>query len=131
MYVLYDGRVFPCCHPQAHRTMPVGELLSQTFPEIWNSAFYRSLRQGMRTGDVPAACCSCSIVHDPGTAPEEVAADGGELVGFYADREHASDAGESLGANRRVVAQHLGARMDEVDRLLDHISPSLLVPATS
>ena len=63
--ILFDGRVFPCCHPYAHKQMEIGNLNTRTFKEIWNSRHYRNLRVGLHTGNAPHICRSCSLVHNP------------------------------------------------------------------
>jgi radical SAM protein with 4Fe4S-binding SPASM domain len=71
VFVLYDGRVFPCCHPFAHQKMQLGDLRTQSFAAIWNDRIYRNLRTGMKSGDVPTICRKCSAVHNPPRAFED------------------------------------------------------------
>jgi radical SAM protein with 4Fe4S-binding SPASM domain len=89
VYVFYDGRVFPCCHPYSHQKMQMGDLRTQSFGEIWNGRDYRNLRAGMRTGDVPSICTNCSSAHDPPRVyedPDQVLA-GPSLAEHYAERD--------------------------------------------
>lgn len=91
LYVLYDGRVFPCCHPFAHSKMSVGDLRTQEFNEIWNGKLYKNLRAGLRSGDAPLACRTCSLVHDPPPDyedPERIATSH-TLADYYLERERA------------------------------------------
>jgi len=88
--ILYDGRVFPCCHPYAHKQMEMGNLNSQTFKEIWNSRHYRNLRVGLFTGDAPHICRSCSLVHDPPPEredPERLDREENCLQAHYGDQD--------------------------------------------
>ena len=100
VYVLYDGRVFPCCHPFAHCKMLVGNLGESSFSAIWNGRHYRNLRAGIKTGQVPQVCRNCSLAHDPPPAhedPDELAASL-ELADFYADQDLAPVVAEERGA---------------------------------
>ena len=65
VFLFYDGRVLPCCHPHSHNALPMGNLHEQSFAEIWNNDLYRNLRGGLHTGDAPPLCQNCSIVHSP------------------------------------------------------------------
>jgi radical SAM protein with 4Fe4S-binding SPASM domain len=89
VYVLYDGRVFPCCHPYAHAKYVMGDLRTQTFEQIWNGPEFRNLRAGLRSGDAPFACRNCSMVHDPPPAPEDpdAIASSADIATYYAGRE--------------------------------------------
>ena len=87
--ILYDGRVFGCCHPLAHQRMELGNLNQQSFEEIWNGRLWRNLRAGMKTGDVPQLCRSCSIVHSPPPIAEvagELETSAG-IADHYAERD--------------------------------------------
>ena len=88
-FILYDGRVFPCCHPTAHEKMMIGNLVTQSFSEIWNNHLYRSLRAGLFTGDAPEVCTGCSIVHDPppATGDAESLARSPALSAYYEGRD--------------------------------------------
>ena len=74
VFVIYDGRVFPCCHPYAQQKMQVGDLRTQSFAEIWNGVLYRNLRAGLARGEVHDICRACSIAHDPPPVAEDPAA---------------------------------------------------------
>jgi radical SAM protein with 4Fe4S-binding SPASM domain len=89
LVVLYDGRVFPCCHPFAHQKLQMGDLRTQSMSEIWNDRLVRNLRVGMRTGDVPETCRNCSCVHDPppGREDPDVLAASLDLSAYYANRD--------------------------------------------
>jgi hypothetical protein len=88
VHVLFDGRVFPCCHPYAHRKMQIGDLRRQDFAAIWNGRLLRNLRAGLKSGDVPAICRGCSAVHDPPPRedPERLAASP-DLTRHYQERD--------------------------------------------
>jgi MoaA/NifB/PqqE/SkfB family radical SAM enzyme len=71
IYVLWDGRVVPCCYPYGQEKMTLGNLGEQSFAEIWNGRLYRNLRVGMKRGDVLCVCRHCPVVHDVPVTPEE------------------------------------------------------------
>jgi len=88
--ILYDGRVFPCCHPYAHKQMEIGDLNRQSFKEIWNHRQYRNLRAGLARGDAPHICRSCSLVHNPPPEredPDLLSREGNSLEAHYGDRD--------------------------------------------
>jgi radical SAM protein with 4Fe4S-binding SPASM domain len=91
VFLFYDGRVYPCCHPFAHQKMQLGDLRTQSFSEIWRSTMYRNLRAGLFRGDAPSICRGCSIVHSPPPQYEDPdALNGGEskdLAGYYDGRD--------------------------------------------
>jgi radical SAM protein with 4Fe4S-binding SPASM domain len=67
MYVKHDGRVYPCCQSYALDGPPVGDLRTESLPEIFNSEEMRRLRrlhaQG-RGGEVDMCSrCSTPIPH--------------------------------------------------------------------
>jgi len=53
-YIETDGSVRPCCVFQ-----PLGNLLEQSFREIWNGPNYRQLRRTVNTPDMPEYCKQC------------------------------------------------------------------------
>ncbi|HUR27503.1 MAG TPA: radical SAM protein, partial [Planctomycetota bacterium] len=63
LYVFWDGRVYPCANPEAHRGDELGDLSTQDFAEIWNGRRFRNLRAGLAAGDVPEVCRRCPILH--------------------------------------------------------------------
>lgn len=72
IYVLWDGRVVPCCYPYAAEKMTLGNLAEQDFATIWNGLLYRHLRAGLKRGHVLSVCRHCPVVHDvPITLEEE------------------------------------------------------------
>lgn len=87
--VLYDGRVFPCCHPFAHQKLQIGDLRKESVADIWNDRQMRNLRVGLRAGDVPEICRNCSCAHDPppGREDPEVLASSPDLAAHYGDRD--------------------------------------------
>lgn len=130
-YVFYDGRVFPCCHPHAHAKMQVGDLRVQSFEEIWNGPLYRNLRAGLRTGDAPRICKTCSVVHDPPPEIEDPAAllAGPELEQFYARRELEPPTASGPAALLRWVDSYRGTK--EVELALTEIEHVCTVTAQS
>lgn len=89
LVVLYDGRVFPCCHPFAHAKMRLGDLRTQSVAEIWNDRQMRNLRAGLRNGDVPEICRNCSSAHDPPPGREDpsLLAASLDLAAYYGERD--------------------------------------------
>lgn len=87
LYVFYDGRVYPCGHPHAHEGTPLGNLHEQSFGEIWNGRAFRNLRAGLASGDAPALCLSCPIIHGwpLDEAPDWEA--NGDLVSHFGARD--------------------------------------------
>ncbi len=138
LFVLYDGRVFPCCHPHAHRKMQLGDLNVQSFAEIWNGTLMRNLRAGLQRGDVPLICRNCSIVHDPPPAYEDVDAilAGPDIAEYYGDRDLAPlascaeqpdlvDSMHRAGVIEYVDQieerqRYLESRVKRVDRVVNH-----------
>jgi radical SAM protein with 4Fe4S-binding SPASM domain len=63
LYVKHDGRVFPCCQSYMLNGAPVGDLRTQSLPEIFNSDEMRGLRKLHSEGrageiDMCARCCT-------------------------------------------------------------------------
>ena len=52
-----DSSVRPCC--EFDRSLPVGNLRSQTIDEIWNSEGLKHIRQQMLSGHQPEGCKNC------------------------------------------------------------------------
>ncbi|MGE5293930.1 MAG: glycosyltransferase, partial [Solirubrobacterales bacterium] len=59
--VLVTGEVVPCCHLQ---DLPVGNVLTQSFDEIWDGPTYQGLREAIRTGSekMPQRCKHCQLL---------------------------------------------------------------------
>jgi radical SAM protein with 4Fe4S-binding SPASM domain len=88
LYVFYDGRVFPCCHPHAHTKLPMGDLSRQSFREIWNGRAYRNLRAGLELGDPPPLCQRCSLMQSPPPVmenPGELEGQAASLGSYYGE----------------------------------------------
>ncbi len=113
LIVLYDGRVFACCHPLAHDKMQLGDLSTQSLEEVWNGTLYRNLRAGLRTGDVPDICRKCSIVNSPPPVIEDVEAyaDSPGIAAHY--KEPASDMRCQGGVLEYIESLRLHADMIE------------------
>jgi len=63
MYVKHDGRVYPCCQSYSLDGEPVGDLRTQTLPEIFNSNEMTGLRRLHTLGragevDMCRRCCT-------------------------------------------------------------------------
>jgi radical SAM protein with 4Fe4S-binding SPASM domain len=67
MYVKHDGRVFPCCQSYSLDGAPVGDLRTESLPEIFNSGEMRRLRrlhaQGRGAEIDMCSRCSTPIPH--------------------------------------------------------------------
>ena len=67
-YVSVGGDVTPCCMPGR----PVaGNLLEQSFEEIWNGPVYSAMRRGMITGQPFDCCAHCSVNREEGYQPTD------------------------------------------------------------
>ena len=51
-----SGEVFPCCSSPAS----FGDLMDQSFEEIWHGAEYRRLRAALLGGELPLMCRTCT-----------------------------------------------------------------------
>lgn len=63
MWIEFDGQVVPCSHPDARQHMVMGMVQETPFPEIWNGAEYRDLRELHESGrwvDHPI-CGRCEV----------------------------------------------------------------------
>lgn len=62
--VLSNGEVRPCCYI----TVSAGNLLRQSFEEIWNGPVYREMREAFSQGQMPRVCrlenCRCSLYYE-------------------------------------------------------------------
>ncbi len=118
VYILYDGRVYPCCHPFAHQKMQLGDLKEQNFSEIWNSSSYRNLRSGIVTGDAPLICRKCSLVHSPPPAfedPDEMQRSP-DVHGYYESRELDPDSTVQLELFEQMEKSGLLAYVEDLSR---------------
>jgi radical SAM protein with 4Fe4S-binding SPASM domain len=62
-YVDKDGRVYICCYAAGRNTGLLGNVHAQSLREIWHSAAYHDVREGLRTGaSVPTSCRQCTLV---------------------------------------------------------------------
>ena len=131
IFLFYDGRILPCCHPHSHASLPMGNLWEQSFTNIWNGHLYRSLRKGLFTGDAPPLCQSCSIVHSPPPRVEDVGellAPGNDLAAWYGDRDVCADeqpddvvAGNARLADDRVL-DYVATLEDELSQTRRHVT---------
>lgn len=131
LFVLYDGRVFPCCHPFAHQKMQLGDLSTESFEEIWNRRIVRNLRVGLRSGDAPPICKGCSLAHDPPPEYEDAARllAGPDLARFYGERDLEPLADPSTQMARtgwlewaEDVSAHAATLEREKARMAEHIA---------
>ncbi len=121
VFLFYDGRVLPCCHPHAHAQMPMGNLWDSSFAEIWNGPMYRNLRAGLHIGDAPPLCQTCSIVHSPPPKVENIddlLKPGNDLASWYEGR-NVSSFGPTPEPSP-AIAEHLVRIEDELARTLAH-----------
>lgn len=70
LYVLWDGRIVPCCYTFALDKMTMGHVGERALDEVWNGRLYKNLRIGMRTGDALSVCLHCPVVHDVPVTPD-------------------------------------------------------------
>jgi radical SAM protein with 4Fe4S-binding SPASM domain len=66
-----DGAVYPCC--RGPEELEMGNVLKQSFEQVWNGARYQEFRRRMFAGDYPDVCKTCVVLtgpaHFPGNAP--------------------------------------------------------------
>ena len=136
VYVLVDGRVYPCAHPLVQQGEPLGDLSTRSFAEIWNGRPFRNLRAGLAAGDAPAGCRSCFLMQNPPPTPEDsagVTGNGADLVSHYAERDLVPCGGEVpamwvldapaqalLGESLRRLNEEPGLLRDEIRQLTAH-----------
>jgi radical SAM protein with 4Fe4S-binding SPASM domain len=68
LYVKHDGRVFPCCSSYMLDGAPIGDLRTQTLPEIFNSEEMRGLRElhgAGRAGEIDMCARCCTAIPHP------------------------------------------------------------------
>ncbi len=68
MYVKHDGRVFPCCQSYMLDGEPIGDLRTQSLPEIFNSPSMRELRRlhsAGRSAEVDMCARCCTVIPHP------------------------------------------------------------------
>jgi len=64
-FVTYDGHVHPCCHTtqtgdrKAQNLRSFGNLIDNSFDEIWNNEGYTTFREKMPEGILPSQCGNC------------------------------------------------------------------------
>ncbi len=112
VYVLWDGRVYPCANPEAHQGDALGNLAEQGFDEIWNGRAFRNLRAGLASGDAPEVCRRCPILHRSAGPVEGASSD---LVRWFGERDLAPTAAGA--ATRELVDQTVESGLaDQVHR---------------
>ncbi len=68
LYVKHDGRVFPCCQSYNLDGVPVGDLRTQSLPEIFNSdemQRLRTLHGAGRAGEIDMCARCCTAIPHP------------------------------------------------------------------
>ncbi len=60
-FMFFDGRVYPCCHPDVDPKLFMGDLRKQSFEQIWNGANFQNLRRGLATPEPYPVCNACPI----------------------------------------------------------------------
>jgi radical SAM protein with 4Fe4S-binding SPASM domain len=58
-YITWDGYVTPCCNLPIPETLNFGNVLEQSFNEIWNSDKYVNFRKLLKRGNPPQLCKTC------------------------------------------------------------------------
>jgi len=59
IYVATTGDVVPCCTIADPQVMCMGNLLEQSFSDIWNGSKYIAFRKSIRAGRFPRCCFQC------------------------------------------------------------------------
>ena len=54
------GHVYPCCYPDAHRMLGMGNLHQKRFRQIWYGRPFQTLREGKHSR-IPYPCNNCSL----------------------------------------------------------------------
>jgi radical SAM protein with 4Fe4S-binding SPASM domain len=62
-----DGAVYPCC--RGPKELQMGNVLEQSFEEIWNGPAYQAFRRGMLSGEYPEVCRTCVVLTGPAHFP--------------------------------------------------------------
>ena len=66
-FVTYDGYVHPCCHTtqtgdrKAQNSRSFGNLLQQSFDQLWKGNHYATFRRKMKQGILPTECAHCPM----------------------------------------------------------------------
>ncbi len=66
-FVTYTGHVHPCCYTtqsgdrQAQNGRSIGNLLEQSFAQLWKGARHTALRRKMKQGILPSECEHCPM----------------------------------------------------------------------
>ncbi|HTF87572.1 MAG TPA: radical SAM protein [Planctomycetota bacterium] len=111
VYVLWDGRVYPCANPKTHQGDALGNLASQEFSDIWNGRSFRNLRAGLAAGDVPEVCRTCAILH---RSAGPVEASRSDLVQWFGERDLAPLTPAATGASDLIELAVASGFADQV-----------------
>jgi radical SAM protein with 4Fe4S-binding SPASM domain len=60
-YVTSRGVVQPCCMVMGDDRIALGDLTTQTFPEIWYGEPYREFRRRLAGDAPPDVCAGCAL----------------------------------------------------------------------
>jgi radical SAM protein with 4Fe4S-binding SPASM domain len=60
-YVTSAGIVQPCCMVMGDDRVALGNLVEQSFPEVWHGEPYREFRRRLSGGEPPEVCRGCSL----------------------------------------------------------------------
>lgn len=55
-----DGKVYPCC--RGPEELEMGNVLEQSFDEVWNGEKYQEFRRQMFTGEYAKVCAECLVL---------------------------------------------------------------------
>jgi len=62
-----DGKVYPCC--RGPEELEMGNVLNESFEEIWNGEKYQEFRRKMYSADYPEVCSTCLVLTGPARFP--------------------------------------------------------------
>ena len=62
-----DGKVFPCC--RGPDELQMGNVLEQSFEQIWNGEKYQEFRRRMFAAEYPDVCKTCLVLTGPARFP--------------------------------------------------------------
>ncbi len=94
-----DGEAYPCCVAESGK-LKLGNVIEQSFDEVWNSKEAQDLRRGMLTGDLPDMCKGCAF-HTAWILPEQ---DQLPVIDWYHD-VHSPERARVSDDNRTLAAR--------------------------
>ena len=78
-----DGKVYPCC--RGPEELEMGNVLEESFEDIWNGERYQEFRRQMFQGEYPEVCASCIVLTGPDHFPGNQPAENGHADNGHAD----------------------------------------------